>query len=80
MARTYYYVSPATGGWKITVDGLPGQQWDYATKDAAVNAAATAAKKNWETKKRQSGVRIQLANGQWQDERTYGNDPFPPRG
>jgi len=79
MSRVYYYLSPNGSKWKVTADGHPGKQWDYETKQAALNATVAAANATW-SKGVKCGIRVQLANGQWQEERTYGDDPFPPRG
>lgn len=80
MARFYYYVVQSGLQWEIKFDGQPiGTRYLYDTQAAAIEAAAGAA--HAEHKKGNlSGVRIQDHNGQWRDERTYGNDPYPPRG
>jgi len=73
MARTIYYVSPDSGRWKVTKGGIVQSRHD--TKEAAVTAAKTSAKANTP-----SQVMIQKADGTFQEEVTYGDDPFPPRG
>ncbi len=81
MARTYYYVVNSGNQWEIKFDGQEnGTRYVYATQADAINAAAAAANTNFTQNGRPSGVRIQGQNGQWRDERTYGNDPHPPRG
>lgn len=78
MTRHYYYVSPSKAGWQITMDN-DNNVWTYATKQQALDAAVAAAR-DTHLKGRKSGVKVQLGNGQWQEERTYGDDPFPPKG
>ena len=78
--RFYYYVLQHPRGWEIRMEGHPPGSFVATTKQEAVSAAAAAANENWTKNKSPSGVRVQLQNGQWQEERTYGNDPFPPRG
>ena len=78
--RFYYYVLTHARGWEVRMEGHPEGSFVYDTKERAVAAAAEAGNINWTQNKRPSGVRVQLQSGQWQEERTYGNDPFPPRG
>lgn len=78
MARKYWYVSPNGSKWKVHSEGVADQNYDLKTY--AVTAAAAAAKSWHEITKQPTGVRVQRADGTWEEERSYGNDPFPPRG
>ena len=81
MARFYYYVVTSGTEWEVKFDGQGARTFKYPTQAAAVNAAATAARTTHDNQNgRLTGVRIQGANSQWRDERTYGLDPHPPRG
>lgn len=79
MDRCYYFVVKAPTGWEVKYNGQT-KAFLYQTQAEAINGAAIAARQFWEKTGQKSGVRIQDANGLWRDERTYGNDPFPPRG
>ncbi|MFS8393974.1 DUF2188 domain-containing protein [Xanthomonas campestris] len=81
MARRYWYVVTKPGGWAVRVgEGLLAQETLFRTQLDAVNHAAAQANAAWLIAKTPSGVRVQGADSRWRDERTYGNDPFPPRG
>lgn len=73
MARKIYYVSPDSGRWKITHNGTNLSY--HTTKEAAEKAGVEVAKAN-----QPSQLVIQRADGTFEQEFTYGNDPFPPRG
>jgi hypothetical protein len=80
MARFYYYVVNSGTRWEVTFDGQGGdRQYIYQTQQDAISAAVNAAHAYHE-RGELTGVRVQGANGQWRDERTYGNDPSSPRG
>jgi hypothetical protein len=78
MSRFYYYVVQSGHAWEIKFEGQT-QPYSYATQAEAISAATEAAKAMWQRGNR-SGIRVQGANNQWRDERTYGEDPFPPPG
>lgn len=78
--RLYYYVLTVGGRWEVRVQGHPNGSFMFDRKEDALNGARAGAKENWEKNGKPSGVRVQLQNGQWEEERTFGNDPFPPRG
>ena len=81
MARLYYYVVTSGNEWEVKFDGQGNATYRYRTQADAVNAAAAAAHATHNQAGRPlTGVRIQGANSQWRDERTYGDDPHPPRG
>lgn len=79
MKRFYYYVVPAGDGWAVKWD-KDESEFKFSSKDQALAAAISAARANWEQSKLHSGVKIQLAIGQWEEERTFGDDPYPPIG
>lgn len=71
--RKLYFVSPDGGNWKVTHQGQTLSR--HVIKSTAVDAGVKVARAN-----APSSLRIMRANGTIEDERTYGNDPFPPRG
>jgi hypothetical protein len=73
--RVCYDVAPRGDQWTVTRRGAARATAVLATQHAAVAKAADLAK-HW----RESQVVIHGADGRIQDERTYGTDPFPPRG
>jgi len=75
MGRKTYWVSPDGDNWKVKAEGGERSSGIFDRKDEAVNRAVELAKKV-----ELGQVIIQKQNGQIQDERTYGDDPFPPRG
>jgi hypothetical protein len=79
MARFYFYVVVSGQQWAVKQEGQ-SQGLLYGTQSAAIEAAASAARTMNQNTGRATGVRIQGSNGQWRDERSYGDDPFPPRG
>lgn len=73
MARNIYFVSPDNGRWKIT---HMGSVLSYnSTKEGAIKAGVEVAKAN-----QPSQLVIQRADGTFEQEFTYGYDPFPPKG
>ena len=79
MARRYYYVTQSAPGWVVKTAG-DERGVQFRTQADAITAAAQAARNDWEHGGTPSGVRIHDREGKWRDERTYGEDPFPPRG
>jgi len=75
MARKTYWVSPDGDKWKVKVEGGERATRVFDTKDEAIHHAVELARNAMP-----SQVLIQKQDGQIQDERTYGDDPFPPRG
>lgn len=73
MARKRYDVVPKGTLWAVTHQGSTLST--HITKSAAVDAGVSIAKAN-----QPSQLIIHRADGTIEDERTYGNDPFPPRG
>lgn len=76
MARTVYHVVPSGEGWIVKREGAarPSTRW-IEHKQAAVNRGVELAKSN-----KPSQLVIHRADGTIQGERTYGDDPHPPRG
>jgi hypothetical protein len=79
MARARYYVSPTPTptptltGWKVTHNGVALST--HSSKQPAIDAGVAIAKKN-----QPSQLKIQRSDGTIEDERTYEDDPYPPRG
>jgi hypothetical protein len=73
MARKRYNAVPSGSQWQVTHAGSVLST--HATKHPAVNAGVVVAYAN-----QPSQLVIHRANGTIEDERTYGNDPYPPRG
>ena len=72
-ARKRYSVEPDSGNWKVTHQGQVLSR--HILKPPAVDAGVKVAKAN-----APSSLVIKRADGTIEDERTYENDPFPPRG
>lgn len=77
--RIRYSVLPDEKGpdWKVERDGERLGVWD--TKDAAVDAAIQKAREEHD-EGALTQVLIRREDGTFQDERTYGEDPYPPQG
>lgn len=73
MPRKQYRVLPSSGAWKVTHNGLTLST--HLTKPPAVDAGVSVARAN-----QPSQLIIHRADGTFEEERTYGDDPFPPRG
>lgn len=73
MARKRYDVVPNNGNWSVTHQGAVLST--HALKTDAVDAGVAVARAN-----QPSQLVIHRADGTIEDERTYGDDPFPPRG
>lgn len=75
MKRTRVWVSPNGGDWVVKVEGQTLPLSRFRTKADAVEYGARTARGL-----APSQLLIQRADGTIEDERTYGDDPFPPRG
>lgn len=76
MGRKVYDVTKTNDGWKSTARGGERASAVGDTKEEVVQRAAEIARN-------QSGdtqVVIHKSDGTIQSERTYGNDPYPPKG
>lgn len=78
MARKYWYVVTNQGRWTVREEGMAINT--FPTQQQAITFATGTARGYHDRTGRPSGVRIQGAGGLWRDERSYGDDPFPPRG
>lgn len=68
------HVTGTRGDWRVVREGNERASATAATKDAAIERARELAMP-------QGGqVIIHGTNGRIQSERSYGNDPFPPKG
>lgn len=74
-SRKRIWVSPAGDQWKVKSEDATRAAALYDRKADAVQRAAEMGRNNGHAQ-----VFIQRADGTIQDERTYGSDPFPPRG
>jgi len=74
--RTTYDVQPAKqrGGWDVVKEGGAAVS-HHQTKPPAIESAVRHAKHE-----PLGEVRIKGRDGKIQDERTYGKDPYPPKG
>ncbi|SDR95263.1 DUF2188 domain-containing protein [Microlunatus soli] len=73
MAHAQFHVVPDDGVWRVEENGqeLSTHQTQQEAIDDARHRAQTV---------RPSQVIIHGRDGRIQDESTYGDDPFPPRG
>jgi hypothetical protein len=75
MTRKRIWVSPDEGKWKVKTEGAQRAAKIYDNKEDAVQKAIGMAKGE-----KPSQVIIQKQDGKIQEERTYGDDPYPPKG
>ncbi|MGD8718183.1 MAG: DUF2188 domain-containing protein [Candidatus Zixiibacteriota bacterium] len=61
--------------WKVKREGADRASSTHDTKEEAVDKARELAKNN-----EPSQIIIHKQDGKIQEERTYGNDPYPPKG
>ena len=73
MARKTYWVRYFNSAWCVRHEQRTLSK--HVTKDAAIAAGVEVARKN-----QPSSLRICRLDGTIEDERTYGDDPYPPRG
>ncbi len=75
--RTIYRVTYDRGKdqWNVTRDGAMRPSASTETKEEAVEKGRGLARNQ-----DHSQLVIHKVNGQIQEERTYGNDPYPPKG
>jgi len=74
MHRAYFYVVLSGERWALRLSGRHVPEL-FDRKAQAVRAAVDAAQDMWKQTGQPTGVRVQLSNGRWEDERTYGDDP-----
>jgi len=73
--RTTYHVNHVNGRWQGKIENAARASFTAETKDEAIATAVELAKHNMP-----SSVRIHKLDGTFEDERTFQDDPFPPRG
>lgn len=73
--RTTYYVLPHENGWQGKMEGADRASVIGLNKQEIIERTIALARN-----REPSSVIIHHADGSFQEERTYGNDPFPPRG
>jgi hypothetical protein len=79
MARTYWNVVKAAGRWEVRKQGeAAGER--FGAQQVAIEHARFLATSEFIESGAPTGIRIQGSDGHWRDERTYGEEPFPPRG
>jgi hypothetical protein len=79
MARIYWFVVVAGGDWAVKREGEVASR-TFRLQADAIDHAAGLAKAHHQAYGVPTGVRIQGEDGRWRDERSYGDDPNPPRG
>lgn len=74
--RNRFFVSPGKGkSWQVKKQGSSRPVSNHRTKDAAVERGRKEAKAA-----KPGQLVIQKRDGKIQEERTYGQDPHPPKG
>ena len=74
--RSVFHVATHEGKWVVTRERRPDGEYDaFETKDEAVERARRIARDEIP-----SQVKVHRTDGTIEDEFTYGDDPFPPRG
>ena len=75
--RNHYWVvwSSAIDTWQVKKTGNDVAIKNFDLKQDAINYGVTIAKNN-----KPSQLTIKRQDGTIEDERTYDNDPYPPRG
>lgn len=75
MVKTRIHVTPTDNGWQSKAEGAQRANATGSTKAEVVQRAIEIAKNNGN-----ASVIIHKADGKIQEERTFGKDPFPPKG
>lgn len=73
--RTVYHVLPTDNGWEGKKEGAQRTSVTGKTKAEVMTNTIIMAKNN-----KPSSVRVHRKDGTFEEERTYGDDPFPPPG
>jgi Uncharacterized protein conserved in bacteria (DUF2188) len=73
-ARQVWDIEPRPDGWAVQREGTSRADSVHPTQGAAINRGADLAKGAG------GQLRIKGRDGKIRDERTYGNDPYPPKG
>ncbi|MCT4631284.1 MAG: DUF2188 domain-containing protein [Firmicutes bacterium] len=76
MSRNKYWVvwNNSIDKWQVKKTGAVTALKNFDTKDPAISYGVTVARNN-----EPSQLIIKKKNGEIEDERTYGDDPFPPQ-
>jgi hypothetical protein len=72
--KPHHVVTRPEGGWAVRREGSDRASAVLLTKEQAIERAKEIALRE------EGSIIIHKENGQIQEERTYGKDPFPPRG
>lgn len=75
--RKVLYISPSGSQWKVHWE-KEQEGFLFSTKDEAIREARLIVGRLKEGEV--ASIRVQKADGTFQTEWTYGNDPYPPRG
>lgn len=73
--RRVYHVTTHEDGWQVKGEGAKRATAIFETKAEAIKAGVQVARNQ-----PLGELRIHRQDGTIQDERTYGDDPFPPKG
>ena len=72
--RTRMHITKTDDGWKGQVEGNARASFNVETKQEAVDLGRA------QMKRAEGQLIIHKTDGQFQEERTYGSDPYPPKG
>ena len=75
MKRKTYHITKTDTGWQGKLENSSRASVTGSTKKEVMEETIALAKRN-----QPSSVIIHREDGSFEEERTYGNDPFPPRG
>jgi hypothetical protein len=75
MRCSHIYVIQSNGRWTVKLEGCNVVRL-FDRKAHAVRAATEAAEDIWTEDGFPTRVRVQVAPGQWEDARTFGEDPL----
>jgi hypothetical protein len=75
MRCSHIYVIQSNGRWTVKLEGCNVVRL-FDRKAHAVRAATEAAEEIWTEDGVPTRVRVQVAPGQWEDARTFGEDPL----
>lgn len=75
MERRYYYVVQEGERWQVRIKISDVPLYDAETEAATMDYAVQAARLLWEDHGQPSGICIRGIDGQWVEERTYGQLP-----
>ncbi len=75
--RKVLYISPFGGQWKVHWE-KEQEGFIFSTKEVAIREARKIVGRLKEGEV--ASIRVQEADGTFQTEWTYGNDPYPPAG